>query len=204
MRDNIPTSCSDEHLMISLAEEDDLNAFEELLTRYEKSIFNYIYRYTGNYHTSQDIFQETFYRIFKNRKSFNDGSRFPAWAFRIATNLCIDEHRKKTREPETALEDNMLNEDYSIKSKNRRTSLDFSPEEKLVKKDFEEKIKDLVTSLPEKLKSVFILSEYHELPCKEISSVLGIPVGTVKSRLHNGFKQLVELIEKTGLDDELQ
>ena len=79
-----------------------------------------------------------------------------------------------------------------------------SPEGKLIKKDLEEKIKDLVKILPEKLKSVFILSEYQELSCREIAKILEIPIGTVKSRLHHSFKQLVELIKKRGLVNELR
>ena len=74
----------------------------------------------------------------------------------------------------------------------------------MIKKDLEERIMDVVRSLPEKLKSVFILSEYQELSCREIAKILEIPIGTVKSRLHNSFKQLLEVIEKRGLVNELQ
>ena len=197
----------DEQLMALLVEEGNLNAFEDLLARYEKPLFNYIIRHISDFHTAQDLFQETFYRIFKNRASFNPDLRFSSWAYRIATNLCIDELKKKARELEVSLEDNMLNQESPFTSRNigiNKISSNSSPEEKLIKKDLEEKIKDIVKSLPEKLKSVFILSEYQELPCKEIARILEIPLGTVKSRLHNSFKQLVELIEKRGLVDELQ
>ncbi len=197
----------DKQLMISLVEEGNLNAFEELLTRYENSLFNYINRHISDFHTAQDIFQETFYRIFKDRKSFNSDLRFSTWAFRIASNLCIDELKKKTRELEVSLEDIKLKRD-GIRG-NHFVSITPRFEEecfenKFFKKDLEEKIKNLVTSLPEKLKSVFILSEYQQLPCKEISRILEIPLGTVKSRLHNGFKQLVITIKKSGLVNELQ
>ena len=197
----------DEQLMISLVKDDDLKAFEELITKYEIPLFNYINRYISDFHTAQDLFQETFYRIYKNRAFFNPELRFSSWAYRIATNLCIDELKKKARELEVSLEDNMLNQESPASYKDigiNKISSNSSPEEKLIKKDLEEKIKDLVKSLPEKLKSVFILSEYQELPCKEIARILEIPLGTVKSRLHHSFKQLVELIEKRGLVDELQ
>ena len=201
------TARSDEQLMISLAKEDDLNAFEELLIRYEKPLFNYIVRYINDFHTAQDLFQETFYRVFKHRKSFNPDLKFSTWAYRIATNLCIDELKKKARELEVSLEDNRLNQEPSFLSRDREINKipsNSSPEGKLMKKDLEEKIKDLVKSLPEKLKSVFILSEYQELSCREIANILEIPIGTVKSRLHHSFKRLVELIEKRGLVNELQ
>jgi len=201
------TSCTDEQLMTSLVEQGDLNAFEELLNRYEKPLFNYILKYISDFQMAQDLFQETFYLIFKNRKSFNSDLRFSTWAYRIATNVCIDELRKKRRELEVPLEENKLAHESSLQFTDRGVNpnpFDSSLEERLIKKDLEEKIKDLVNSLPEKLKAVFILSEYQELPCREIAKILEIPVGTVKSRLHHGFKRLVELIEKKGLIDELQ
>jgi len=193
--------------MISLVEEGDLGAFEELLTRYEKSLFNYILRHISDFHTTQDLFQETFYRIFKNRESFNPDLKFSTWAYSIATNLYIDELRKRARELEVSLEDNRENQEPSFSSGYKGTNKIHSissHEGKLVKKDLEEKIEELVKSLPERLKSVFILSEYQELSCREIAKILEIPVGTVKSRLHHSFKQLVELIKKRGLVDELQ
>jgi len=201
------TDKDDEQLMTSLVKESDLGAFEELIIRYERPLFNYILRHVGNFHTAQDLFQETFYRIFKNRKSFNPDLRFSTWAYSIATNLYIDEFRRKARALEVSLEDNRLHQELSFQSGDRRIdkiSSNPSPEGKLIKKDSEEKIEELVKSLPEKLKSVFILSEYQELSCREIAKILEIPIGTVKSRLHHSFKQLVGLIKKRGLVDELQ
>ena len=200
------TNYSDEQLMFSLIEEWDLGAFEELLTRYERPLLIYIIRQVGDYHRAQDLFQETFYRIFKHRKSFNPDLRFSTWAYRIATNLCINALKGKTHELELFLEDVNPGKVSSYSSLNKGTSSidsQSSPEEKLIKKDLEGKIKDLVKSLPEKLRSAFILSKYHELSHQEIAKVLDIPLGTVKSRLRQSFKQLFELIEKRGLIDGL-
>ena len=201
------TILTDEQLMASLIEEGDIKAFEELLTRYEKSLFNYIVRSIGDFHKAQDLFQETFYRIFKNRKSYNPDLRFSTWAYRIATNVCIDELRKKARELEVSLEEDKLSQESSLRLMDRGVNpnpIGYTPEERLIKKDVEEKIMDLVKSLPEKLRSVFILSEYQEVPCREIAQILEIPLGTVKSRLHHSFKQLVKIIEKRGFVNELQ
>jgi RNA polymerase sigma-70 factor (ECF subfamily) len=200
------TNYSDEQLMFSLIEERDLGAFEELLTRYERPLLIYIIRQVGDYHRAQDLFQETFYRIFKHRKSFNPDLRFSTWAYRIATNLCINELKGKTHELESFIEDinpgKVSSHKYLNKSINKMLSKS-SPEEKLIKKDLEGKIKDLVKSLPGKLRSTFILSKYQELSHREIAKVLDIPLGTVKSRLRQSFKQLYELIEKRGLIDGL-
>jgi RNA polymerase sigma-70 factor (ECF subfamily) len=132
--------------------------------------------------------------------------RFSTWAYRIATNLCINELKGKTHELELFIEDINPGRVSSYKSLNKRINSmnsKSSPEEKLIKKNLEDKIRNLVKSLPEKLRSIFILSRYQELSHREISKILDIPLGTVKSRLRQSFKQLFELIEKRGLIDEL-
>jgi len=134
-------TCSDEQLMSSLIKEGDMKAFEELITRYEPLLFNFIYRYMGDFHTAQDLFQETFYHIFKNRKTFIVDLRFSTWAYRIATNVCIDELRKKARELEVPLEENNLAHESSLQFTDRGVNpnpFDSSLEERLIKKDLEE------------------------------------------------------------------
>jgi len=195
------TTYSDEQLMSSLIKDGDIEAFEELLTRYERPLLIYIFRLMGDYHSAQDLFQETFYRIFKHRKSFDPKLRFSTWAYRIATNLCINELKSKTHTSEMLIEDINPGKIFSRWPLNRKSNP--SPEEKLIKKDLEEKIRDLVKSLPEKLRSIFILSRYQELSNREIAKILEIPLGTVKSRLRQSFKLLFKLIEKRGLIDEL-
>jgi RNA polymerase sigma-70 factor (ECF subfamily) len=199
------TTYSDEQLMSSLINDGDLEAFEELLTRYEKRLLIYIIRLMGDYHSAQDLFQETFYRIFKHRKSFDTNLRFSTWAYRIATNLCINELKSKKHELELPIEDISLGKVSSHRSPKGVNKMLSNPstEEKLIKKELEEKIRNLVKSLPEKLRSIFILSKYQGLSSQEIAQILEMPLGTVKSRLRQGFKLLLELIEKRGLTDEM-
>lgn len=201
------TIFSDEQLMILIVEQDDLKAFEELIVRYEKPLLTYIFRYISDVHIVQDLFQETFYRIFKHRKLFKPKLRFSTWAYRIATNLCINEINKKRHEWEVFLEDiNRKGETLwqSQNSKTNKVPSYPSAEERLIRKDMEERIGNLIQSLPEKLKAVFILSEYQEFTYREIAEVLEISLGTVHSRLHDSFKYLYDLIEKKGLINELQ
>ena len=197
------TTYSDEQLMISLVEDGALESFEELLNRYEKPLLIYIIRLIADHHQAQDLCQETFHLIFKHRASFDPSLRFSTWAYRIATNLCINELKSKTHALEVFLEDTKISKKSSHLSNHNPIS-HTSPEEKLIKKDLEEKIMGLVKTLPEKLRSIFVLSEYQGLTNREIANILEIPIGTVKSRLHQSFKQLFELIEKRGLINELQ
>ena len=120
------TTYSDEQLMSSLIEGGNLAAFEELLNRYEKPLLIYIIRLVGDYHRAQDLCQETFYLIFKNRASFDPNLRFSTWAYRITTNLCINELKKKTHELEVFLEDTKLSKRNSPQSNPKRIS-NFSP-----------------------------------------------------------------------------
>jgi len=198
---------NDDQLMRSLIERGDFEAFGELLKRHEKPLFNYIVRRIGDFHRAQDIFQETFYRIFKHRKSFNPEYHFHTWAYRIAANLCIDELRKGGRDLEVPLEDIRPNQNphpTSSHTNSHKTSPHPTLEENLFKKELEEKIKNLVEALPEKLKSVFILAEYQGFSCPEIATILEIPLGTVKSRLHHSFKQLLRVIENRGITNDMQ
>lgn len=201
------TSYSDEQLMISVGEGDSLGAFEKLIIRYEKPLLIYIASYISDFHTAQDIFQETFYRIFKHRKSFKPDLRFSPWAYRIATNLCIDELKKKTHALEVFLEDVKQNQELfgqPLGTINDGITDNSSLEKRLIKNDLKEKLRNLVKSLPEKLKTVFILSEYQGFTYGEIATILEIPLGTVQSRLHTSFKYLAKLLEEKGLIDELQ
>ena len=196
------TTHRDEQLMISLVEEGSLESFEELLNKYEKPLLIYIIRLIADYHQAQDLCQETFHLIYKNRASFDPRLRFSTWAYRIATNLCLNELKSKTHTLEVFLEDTKLSK-RSSHLPTHNSIPPVSPEEKLIKKDLEEKIMDLVKALPEKLRSTFVLSEYQGLTHREIANTLEIPLGTVKSRLHQSFKQLFTLIEKRGLTNEL-
>jgi RNA polymerase sigma-70 factor (ECF subfamily) len=196
------TTYTDEQLMVSLVEDGSLESFEELLNRYEKQVLLYIIRLIADYHRAQDLCQETFHLIYKNRASFNSHLRFSTWAYRIATNLCLNELKSKTHTAEILLEDVELTKRSSHPSDSHSIS-NLSPEEKLIKKDVEEKIRGLVKALPEKLRSIFVLSEYQGLSNQDIANILDIPIGTVKSRLHQSFKQLFKLIEKRGLTNEL-
>lgn len=154
---------NDDQLMRALVEKGDFEAFEELLKRHEHALFNYIVKHIGDFHRAQDIFQETFYRIFKHRESFNPQFRFYTWAYRIATNLCVDAMRNKGRALEVPLEDIRPNQNPHPTSNHKdsdKTSPQPTIEENLLKKELEKNIKDLVEALPEKLKSVFILAEH--------------------------------------------
>jgi len=182
----------DEELMAIFISNRNINAFEVLLDRYKNPLFNYIKRLTSDFHKAEDLCQEVFLRIVKNRFSFNEDFKFSTWAYSIATNLCKDERRKDIIRQKELLENGYGGSQLS------------NPESSIIEKDIREKIRVIISLLPQKLKTVFILAEYEGFSYEKISEVLEIPVGTVKSRMHNALKQLLKNLRKEELINDLQ
>jgi RNA polymerase sigma-70 factor (ECF subfamily) len=141
----------------------------------------------GNRHEAEDIAQEAFIRAYVNIKSFNQDLKFSTWLFRIATNLCIDRIRKK--KPDYYLDAEVSGTDgltmYSQLSSNSPL-----PENELESLELHETVQKEILKLPEKYRSVIVLKYMEELSLNEISEILDMPLGTVKTRIHRGRESL--------------
>jgi len=155
---------------------------ELLMKRYEKPLFAYAQRILNQRTSAEDAFQETFLRVFRNRSSYRAGSSFRAWVYTICLNSCRDQLRRKSRRPESELEKTAfaLADDQP------------GPEEISAQSLLAQRIRAAVEALPEKQREVFLLSYYQQLAYPEISEILDIPVGTVKSRMFHASKFLAE------------
>ena len=185
---------SDEQLMLMVQETSDHAAFEILVNRYQQKLFGYIWRFTGNRYATEDLFQETCMRIYQARSSFNSELPFASWAYRIATNACIDRQKKKSYAMEKATDDDIINQHVSAHE---------TPDALLERQAKAQQVQILLNELPEKFRAVLLLKHYEDLPVKDVAEILEIPEGTVKSRLHKGVKQLTILAEKRGLSNEV-
>jgi len=185
---------NDEQLMILVKLTGDHTAFEQLVNRHQKSLFGYLWRFTGDSYAAEDIFQETCMRMYQARTTFNPELPFSSWAYRIATNACLDMRKKKSYAMEKATANEIINR--------HETSHD-SPDDILLTKTKAQRVQELLNELPEKFRTVLLLKHYEDLSITTIAAVLDIPEGTVKSRLHKGIKQLTVLAEKRGLSDEV-
>lgn len=165
----------------------DQDAFADIVEIYSNSIYQLGYRMLGNRHEAEDIAQEAFIRAYVNIKSFNQDLKFSTWLFRIATNLCIDRIRKK--KPDYYLDAEVSGTDgltmYSQLSSN--TPL---PETELESLELQESVQKEILKLPEKYRSVIVLKYIEELSLNEISEILDLPLGTVKTRIHRGREAL--------------
>ncbi|MFE8704219.1 RNA polymerase sigma factor SigW [Cytobacillus sp. FJAT-54145] len=165
----------------------DQSAYGEIVEIYKDKVFQICYRMLGNRHEAEDMAQEAFIRAYVNISSFNINLKFSTWLYRIATNLCIDRIRKK--KPDYYLDAEVSGTDgltmYSQIAAD--TSL---PEDDLESLELQETIQREITKLPEKYRSVIVLKYIEELSLNEISEILNIPLGTVKTRIHRGREAL--------------
>lgn len=169
----------DKELFKRVLDEDKL-AFEILVNRYKIKLFNLIYRMIGTKEEAEDILQETFLRVYRERKSFNFGYQFSTWIYTIALNLTKNELKRKKRFKFFGIElllrnpgQNQISEDFE----NRKWELSYLLEK-------------AIRSLPDKYKKAFLLRDINQLSYEEISNVLEIPLGTVKSRVNRARRIL--------------
>jgi len=165
----------------------DQSAFADIVEIYKDKVYQLCYRMLGNRHEAEDMAQEAFIRAYVNISRFNINLKFSTWLYRIATNLCIDRIRKK--KPDYYLDAEVSGTDgltmYSQVAAD--TSL---PEDDLENLELQETIQKEISKLPEKYRSVIVLKYIEELSLNEISEILDIPLGTVKTRIHRGREAL--------------
>ncbi|WHY00936.1 RNA polymerase sigma factor SigW [Neobacillus sp. DY30] len=165
----------------------DQDAFAEIVEIYSNSIFQLGYRMLGNRQEAEDIAQEAFIRAYVNIKSFNQDLKFSTWLFRIATNLCIDRIRKK--KPDYYLDAEVSGTD-GLTMYSQLASDSPLPENELESLELQESVQKEILKLPEKYRSVIVLKYIEELSLNEISEILDLPLGTVKTRIHRGREAL--------------
>jgi RNA polymerase sigma-70 factor, ECF subfamily len=165
----------------------DQSAFAELVELYKDKVFQICFRMLGNRHEAEDIAQEAFIRAYVNIETFNQNRKFSTWLFRIATNLCIDRIRKK--KPDYYLDAEVAGTDGLTMYSQVAADVQM-PEDEVENMELQETIQKEISKLPEKYRSVIVLKYIEELPLQEISEILDMPLGTVKTRVHRGREAL--------------
>lgn len=173
--------------LISLIKSGDREAFNILVKRYEKKVFNILYLQLGPINDLEDLAQEVFIKIFKNINKFRGEAQFSTWLYRIVLNLSYDYKRKNK---------NIFSLDDNIDYESEETFEDIiptteeDPEKVLEKLEIQRKIRDTIKSLSKEYQEVLILREFEGLSYEEIAKVLNCPVGTVESRLFRAREEL--------------
>jgi RNA polymerase sigma-70 factor, ECF subfamily len=175
---------SDEELLIAYRR-GDRASFSKLLSRYQKELFHFLVRFTGDRASAEDIFQETFLQVHQSADQFDAQRRFRPWLFTIAANKARDLHRAQLRRPANPLQASIVpgNEDSGVFI-DLLKSAEATPSEPMEKQEFQQLVQKTVMEMPVNLREILLLSYFHQFPYKQISDILEIPLGTVKSRLH--------------------
>jgi RNA polymerase sigma-70 factor (ECF subfamily) len=186
--------CSDEELL-TLFRQGTSEAFGALVRRYEGELYGYLRRYLSDSDLADDVFQNTFVQLYTKLHQYEAGRPVRPWLYAIATNQAIDALRRQNRHQTVRL--NVEGDDENDGSMNRLLVLlenrGPGPLEVLEGNERKQLIRATVETLPDFLKQVVILAYYQGLKYKDIAGILGIPVGTVKSRLHTALCRLHEV-----------
>ncbi len=179
------------------------DAFEAEALSFLDALYRTALRMTRSEADAEDLVQETYIRAFRFRDQFTPGTNLKAWLFRILTNTFINSYRRRQAQPEfTELDDVDEFSLYRRMSGGPAASASPDPESEFLNGIVDAEVQDALTELPEKVRSVVLL-DVEGFSYKEIAEMLGIPIGTVMSRLHRGRKflqkRLYDLAQERGI-----
>lgn len=184
-----PPSPTDEEL-IARFQGGDIYSFEQIVFRYKDPLINYIFHFLGDRIDAEDVVQETFLRVYRNKHLYRNVAKFSTWIYTIAGNLAKTELRRRRRRKIFSLSQmGYENRDYEITDTVPTPDglVDGEMNENFIRKEIE--------ALPLKFREVVVLRDIQEFSYEEISSILKIPIGTVKSRVNRGRMRLQKKLQ---------
>lgn len=185
----------DDGELISMCKRGDTDAFGQLVDKYQQKVYNIAFRMTNNHEDALDLAQESFLRVYRALASYKGESAFSTWVFRIASNVCLDEMRKRKRQPRIALSTDSLmagdEGDYPIEIAAGEGS---SPEQQLLQGEMRKEITDALHTVSEEHRLVLVLRDIEGYSYEEIADMVGVNIGTIKSRLNRARLALREVL----------
>jgi RNA polymerase sigma-70 factor, ECF subfamily len=182
----------DEGLLLEYAEKDTREAFEEIVHRYERKIYSYLHRYLRSAELAEDASQATFLQVHLKCRNFDPRRRFQPWLYRIATNRAIDLLRRNRRHNAVSL--NTGTSDWgSSEGLTDQSILSFrsaDPSKQSEAAEDRRRIRSALDECPTRLKGVLELVMFQGLTYQQAADTPGIPLGTVKSRIHGAVVRL--------------
>ena len=185
----------EENAVILQVQQGDANAFEALVTAYQKQVYSLALRTVGNPEDAADLSQEAFLRAYRSIGSFRGDSKFSVWLYRLTTNICIDFLRSKGRKPTVSL--TMENDDEETQELDVADDR-FDPEENFQRAELQRAVQRGLNSLPEEFRTILILRELEGMSYAEIGEILHLEEGTVKSRLFRARSRLCDFLKQDG------
>ena len=171
----------------------DQQAWDLIVTRYWRKVFNVAYKFVGRHDLAEDLTQDVFLKIFKALGTFDRRANFQTWLISVSRNLCIDRYRSVRKERELV--------DRSVDSA-EVSAVSGEPDALLAleRGDRRARLHDALAQLPDTLRTAVMLRDIQELTYQEIADKLALPEGTVKSRINRGRKELARQIRRTMPD----
>lgn len=185
---------TDEELITEYRSTQQRPAFEELVHRYERELFNYLRHYLGNAESAEDVFQTTFLQVHLKCEQFEEGRKFRPWLYRIATNQAIDLRRKTKRYQVISIDESCDNDGASHTFADLLSGNEVDPMVGAVNDEQALQVRQAIDQLPELLRQVLYLVYFQGMKYRDAAESLGIPFGTIKSRLNAAVKKLNNLL----------
>lgn len=177
--------------LIEMFKKGEEKAFEEIVRRYQKKVYNTIYRILGNPEDANDLAQEVFIRVYRKLHLFQGKASFSTWLFTITSNLCRDELRKRQRRLKIrSLSEPIRYKDGEIEQEILDESM--TPERISINRELRDEIQAVIDKLPDEQKEAIVLREFQGFSYEEIAEIVGVALGTVKSRISRARRNIRE------------
>jgi RNA polymerase sigma-70 factor (ECF subfamily) len=168
-------------------------AFQEIVSQYKDSLYAFLRRFMRRQDLVDDVFQETFMQLYVSRDSFDPSKPLRPWLFTIAANKAKDALRRMQRVDSTNLGSMFDGEEHSIDDVlNTLDHDERMPYDDLIRDETAAQVKRVIAKMPARLREVLVLAYFHKFSYAEIAGMVGIPVGTVKSRLHTAVGRFAQ------------
>ena len=167
---------------------------EVLINRYRQELYGFLAKFLGDPTLAQDVFQETFLQVHLSKHTFDQSRRFKPWLFTVAANKARDAMRARKRHRTLSI-DASLGSDQSEGGRfvDLIASDQLSPADEFSKVEAARLVREVVATMPDHLREVLLLAYFQRLAYKEIAEIVGVPLGTVKSRLHTALGVFAKL-----------
>jgi RNA polymerase sigma-70 factor (ECF subfamily) len=182
---------SDEQLLHEYRTSQDSAVFTEIVSRYQRELYNYLRRFLGDAVLAEDVFQTTFLQVHVKRELFESGRKFRPWLYTIATNQAIDAQRRNRRHRRLSLDQARRSSGEALPALMEVVaSGEAGPAEEAEFGERAQWVREAVDKLPDPLQSAVRLVYFRGMKYRDAAKVMSVPVGTVKSRLHSAIQRL--------------
>jgi RNA polymerase sigma-70 factor (ECF subfamily) len=173
---------ADDAALVAASLQQHRDAFDVIVERHRRQVYQLCYRYVGNHEDAADLAQDVFIRAFKGLKGFKGQSTLATWLYRIAVNVCLNRMALKTPRAE------------ALDSRDREDQRAERPDLTLLREERAAEVRAAIRQLPRKQRATLILRVYHDLPHEQIAGILGSSVGAAKANFFHALANLKKLL----------